>query len=296
MELRHLRYFVGVAQALNFTRAARVLRVAQPALSRQVRQLEEEVGVALLERERKGVRLTPAGEAFLAEALAILAQSDQAIRVAQKTGLGRTGQLDIGYVWGLFHTQAPEMVGRFRRQCPEVAVNLFDLTATEQARALAEGRLAAGFIGFAQEAREAGLAMRTVGTCRFVAALPAQHRAARRSRVPLALLANDLFFTISEQNYPGASRHIQEACRQAGFRPKILQAAERGHPILSLVAGQCGVAILPEPLRALPHLGVVFRPLVDPPCADLMLAWNSRRPDPLRDTFLSIAARSGNEQ
>jgi DNA-binding transcriptional LysR family regulator len=276
MELRHLRYFIGVAEALSFTKAARVLRVAQPALSRQIRQLEEEVGVPLFERTRFGTTLTSAGQAFLGEARGLLEQSEQAVRVAQRTGADQTGSLDLGYVWGLFHTRVPEIVARFRRHHPEVAVNLFDLTATEQAEALAAGRLDAGFIGLADEAEAAGLAKRKVGSCQFVAALPANHRSARRGKIRLSLLAQDFFITISDKNYPGASRQARLACERAGFRPRILQAAERGHTILSLVAGGCGVALLPEPLRALPHPGVVFRPLEDSVTADLFIAWNPK--------------------
>jgi DNA-binding transcriptional LysR family regulator len=288
MELRHLRYFVGVAQELNFTRAAQILRVAQPALSRQIRKLEEEVGVVLLERNRRGVRLTMAGKAFLAEARALLEQSEQAIRVAQETSHAGSGHLNVGYVWGLFHSVVPATVARFRRELPNVAVNLFDMTATQQAEALVQGRLDAGFIGFAQEADAAGLSKRKVGTCAFVAALPKNHRAARKAKVPLATLAQDFFFVISEQNYPGASRFVLEACQRAGFRPKILQAAERGHTILGLVAGNCGVALLPEPLRALPHPGVIFRPLAKPPTGDLFIAWQATRTSPSRDTFLGL--------
>ena len=287
MELRHLRYFVGVAQELNFTRASKILRVAQPALSRQIRQLEEEVGVTLLDRNRRGVRLTEAGRAFLTEARALLDHSEQAIRVAQGTGRGRGGQLNIGYVWGLFHSLVPSAIEHFRREFPDAAVNLFDLTATQQAEALVQGRLDAGFIGFAQEADAAGLTRRKVGACSFVAALPGNHRAARKSRVALATLAEDFFFVISEQNYPGASRFVLEACERAGFRPKILQAAERGHTILGLVAGNCGVALLPEPLRALPHPGVVFRPLVQPPTGDLFIAWPASQVSPLGLAFLN---------
>ncbi len=126
MELRHLRYFVAVAQELNFTKAARKLRVAQPALSRQIRQLEDEVGVALLERNRRGTRLTEAGRAFLAEAGSILDRSEQAVRVAQNPGTSGRGLLNVGYVWGLFHSLAPATVARFRARFPDVAVNLFE--------------------------------------------------------------------------------------------------------------------------------------------------------------------------
>src|SRR5262245_35719626 len=107
MELRHLRYFVAVADELNFTRAARKLRVAQPALSRQIRQLEDELGVKLLERNHHAVRLTRSGHDFLADARALLLQSEQAVRAARQGGKTGPGQLNLGYVWGLFHSLVP---------------------------------------------------------------------------------------------------------------------------------------------------------------------------------------------
>lgn len=127
MELRHLRYFAAVADDLNFTKAARKLHVAQPALSRQIRQLEAEVGVALFERNRRQVRLTEAGRAFLAETRSVLAHSELAVKAAQATGRSGAGPLPVGYVWGLFHTLVPAAVEHFRRTNPEVAVHLFDL-------------------------------------------------------------------------------------------------------------------------------------------------------------------------
>jgi DNA-binding transcriptional LysR family regulator len=289
MELRQLRYFVGVAEELSFTKAAQKLRVAQPALSRQIRQLEEEMGVAVFERDRRGVRLTEAGRVFLAEARAVLGHSADAIRAAQAVSGTGSGSLNIGYVWGLFHTLAPAAVTRFRREFPDVAVNLFDMTATQQAAALVEGKLDAGFIGFAQEADAAGLEKRRVGACALVAALPKAHRAARKSKVTLSTLAKEFFFVISDEHYPGASRLVLAACERAGFRPKILQTAERGHTILGLVAGNCGVALLPEPLRALPHPGVVFRPLTDATESDLFVAWRPGRGAGGREGFLKMA-------
>ncbi|MBM3835583.1 MAG: LysR family transcriptional regulator [Verrucomicrobia bacterium] len=288
MELRHLRYLVGVARELSFTKAAQKLRVAQPALSRQIRQLEDEVGVLLLERNRRAVRLTKAGQAFWGEAQSILDRSDQAIRVAQATDQAGRGQLNVGYVWGLFHSLAPAMLERFRAAFPGIAVNLLDMTATQQAAALVEGRLDLGFIAFAHEADEAGLAKRKIGTCSFVAALPKKHRAARKPQISLADLSEDFFLVISEQSYPGAARSVFEACARAGFRAKTLQTAERGYTILGLVADNCGVVLLPEPLRAMPHPGVVFRPLTEPPRGDLFVAWRTSHLSPMRDAFLDL--------
>jgi DNA-binding transcriptional LysR family regulator len=285
MELRQLRYFVGVAREQSFTRAAAKLRIAQPALSRQIRQLEDEVGVGLLERGARGVRLTEAGEVFLAEAVVLLEQSEQAVRHARMRGQHQQRQLNVGYVWGLFHTLVPRWVARFRQRNPEVAVNLFDLTATQQAEALGRGRLDLGFIGFAFEADAARLAKRKVGRCAFMAALPKRHPSAGRRKIGLTALAQDFFIAISEQSYPGAARFLKEACRRAGFRPKILQTVERGYTILGLVAGNCGVTLLPDSLQALPHPGVVFRPLMDAPKGDLFVAWNPTAESPAIRAF-----------
>ncbi|HUD83160.1 MAG TPA: LysR substrate-binding domain-containing protein [Candidatus Saccharimonadales bacterium] len=287
MELRHLRYFAAVAGELNFTRAAQKLHVAQPALSRQIRQLEDELGVTLLDRTHHGVQLTKPGRAFLAETQAILHQSEQAIRVARNTSDHGNAQLNLGYIWGLFHSFVPPVLERFRGRFPETAVHLFDLAPLVQARAILEGRLDAGFIGFAHEANSAGLSKRKVGSCTFVAALPKDHRAARKSVVQLASLADDFFLGISTETFPGASRHVTDACVRAGFRPKILQMVERGYTILGLVAGNCGVALLPESLKALPHPGIVFRPLADPPVADLFLAWRAKSIQPVLKEFLT---------
>ncbi len=286
VELRHLRYFVAVAEAATFTGAARVLRVAQPALSRQVRLLEEELGVALLLRDRRGVRLTPAGESFLVEARAILDRSQRAVKAAQAGSTAPAVEFHVGYVWGLFHSSVPPLLARFRAAQPGVAVHLLDWTATQQADALREGRLDAGFIGFAEEADDAGLARRSVGRCAIQAVLPENHPGAQRRRVRLASLARESFLVISERNYPGAARLALDACSRAGFRPRILQTADRGHALLGLVAGRCGVALLPEPLSLLPHPGVVFRPLVEQPETDLFVAWNAARSSAVRDRFL----------
>lgn len=287
MELRHLRYFVAVAETLSFTRAATRLRVAQPALSRQIRHLEEELGISLFARDRRSVRLTPVGTAFLEEARTVLAHSEQAVETARSLRDPRKGTLRLGYVWGLFHALVPRAIEGFRRRHPEVAVHLFDFTATQQAEALVDGRLDVGFIGLAREADAAGLARRKVAACDFVVALPDDHSAARRRRVSLADLASEMFLTISETSFPGAAALVSEACRGAGFRPRLVQAAERGHTLLSLVAARCGVALVPESLAAMPHVGVCLRPLTEPTRADLFLAWDPRRPSEIRDAFLA---------
>lgn len=292
VELRHLRYFVAVAGELNFTKAARLVRIAQPALSRQIRQLEDEVGVRLLERDSQGVRLTEAGTAFLAEARSLLAHSERAIGVARGKDGAAPAHLDIGYVWGLFHTLAPAMVKAFRRKHPDTSVNLLDLNATDQATRLREGKLDVGFIGFAHEADASGLAKRRIGGCRFVAVLPSSHRLAKRRRVRLGDLAGDFFLGIDEASFPGASKLVGHACAEAGFKPRLLQMAARGHTLLGMVAANCGVALLPETLKALPHAGVVLRPLETEVTAPLFLAWRATDSNSTVEAFLKTVPAS----
>ncbi|HEV8542762.1 MAG TPA: LysR substrate-binding domain-containing protein [Verrucomicrobiae bacterium] len=272
MELRQIRYFTMVARELNFTRAAGKLHLAQPALSRQIKQLEEELGVALLIRDKRSVRLTEKGAAFLAEAEAILAQAS---RVMERMQASPGKELKIGYVWGLFHSLVPAALQRFREVSPETAVSLLDLSSLEQASLLGSGKLDAGFIGFAFEADAAALQKTKIGRCNFVIALPKGHALARRSSVDLRNLAQEFFLLISDQHFPGASQVMREACHAAGFQPRVLQTAARGHTILNLVAANCGIALLPAPLRELPHDGVVFRAPTKPISADLFLAWRS---------------------
>jgi DNA-binding transcriptional LysR family regulator len=270
MELRQLRYFVTVAHELNFTRAAARLHVAQPALSRQVTQLEDELGGPLLERDKRSVRLTARGESFLREAEGILEHAEAALANARS---GAQRKLNIGYVWGLFHSTAPAAMQRLRASDPALSLNLLDMPASEQARALASGRLDFGFIGTAFEAEAAALEMQRIGRCAFKIVVPRDHRFARRSTIDLGAFANELFLLISEDHYPGASRVMRSACEAAGFNPRVLQTAERGHAIIGMVAAGCGVAILPETLDALPHEGVNFRSSARPIESDLYLAW-----------------------
>lgn len=289
MELRHLRYFATVAGELNFTRAAEKLRVAQPALSRQIKQLEHELGVELLLRDKRKVSLTEEGAAFLVEAQSILQQTGEALERVR----GRAHPvLRIGYVWGLFHSIVPRALQRFREGIPDIRVDLLDLSAAEQGKAMTAGKLDAGFIGFAFEADAAGLEKQKVGVCDFVVALPASHPLAKRKAVSLAALAREVFLLISEEHFPGASEVMMNACIEAGFRPKRLQVAERGHTILGLVASGCGVALLPASLRELPHGGVVFRWPSSPVSADLFLAWRRGLLEQTRNQLLAAVRQN----
>ena len=283
MELRQLRYFATVARELNFTRAAARLHVAQPALSRQVKQLEDELGVALLHRNHREVTLTPRGQSFLAEVESILEQSERAVKRVRATDQQR---LNIGYVWGLFHSSVPQALQKFRALDPAIAVNLFDMSAAEQGKALAASRLDVGFIGLAFEAEAERLEKYRVASTNFVIALPGSHPLAKSRSIRLKTLANEVFLVISDEHFPGASQIMLRACFDAGFKPRTLQVAERGHTILSLVAAGCGVALLPEPLSALPHTNVLFRRPSAPITADLFVAFRKNLDRTVRQNLL----------
>jgi DNA-binding transcriptional LysR family regulator len=290
MELRHLRYFAAVAKHLNFTRAAEDLHVAQPALSRQIRQLEDEMGVRLFERNQRTVTLTQAGRAFLQEAHKVLRQSEEAVRVARSSEQNAAVHLNLGYIWGLFHTITPAALSGLRQKCPNVSVNLFDMNAHEQRAALVSGTLDAGFIGFEKDAEDEHLARRRIAKCEFMLVLPSDHALAHRDVISLSKLSHEFFISVSEATYPSTARCASDICEEAGFRPRILQAAERGYTILALVAARCGVALLPASLAAMPHTGVVFRSIVPSPSRDLYVAWHKEKASPLLESLLTELA------
>jgi DNA-binding transcriptional LysR family regulator len=151
------------------------------------------------------------------------------------------------------------------------------------------------FVGFVDEGTRSHLSLERIGSCELVAALPQGHPLAKHRSVPLEALAHEEFVFISEHTYPAAARFVRTACERAGFRPRILQTAERGFTALGMVAGNCGIALLPEPLRELPHAGVVFRQLADPPRADLYMAWIERRPHGVRQAFVDFCRRAHQE-
>src|SRR5687767_6337059 len=147
MELRHLRYFVAVADTLNFTRAAEKLRLAQPSLTRQIQNLEEEIGVRLFNRSKKHVTLTEEGTSFLIDARRVLALAEESIQAVRRLSRGETGQLNIAYLSNLNFDLLPKTLGLFRHECPHVTLNLFDMTPAEQFRALDARKIDLGFVG-----------------------------------------------------------------------------------------------------------------------------------------------------
>src|ERR1041385_7094005 len=172
MELRHLRYFVSVADALSFTKAAEKLHTAQPSLTRQIKDLEEELGVRLLNRTKQQVTLTDEGRSFLADAKRLIDLAAETVQSVRRLHSGEVRALNIGYVNNLFHDLLPKTLASFHESFPTVSVNLFDLSCGEQLRALEGGKLDLGFVGLHEPIARRGLEFRSIASYKTVVALP----------------------------------------------------------------------------------------------------------------------------
>ncbi len=288
MELRHLRYFVAVAEELHFGRAAARLHLAQPPLSRQIRDLEEEVGARLLARTSRSVALTPAGEAFLGQARAALERAARAVDEARAAAAGTAGRLALGFVNPAMDGFLSSAVAAFRKENPGVSLSLRELPSAAQLEELAAGRLHAGFIRLAgQDLR--GLRHAVVRRERYVAALPAGHRLARKQRVPLADLAAEPLILYPRATQPLLHDAMLAALRATGCEPRVAQEAVSKHTTLSLVAARLGLALTPEASRAWQRRGVVLREVDgDLPGIELAAVWPEPAP-PALERLLALA-------
>ncbi len=284
MELRHLRYFVAVAEALSFTKAAQKLRLAQPSLTRQVRNLEAEIGVRLLDRASTGVALTEAGRLFLFDSKKLLAMSADSVAAVQRMSRGESSDLNIGYVANIHYGLLPATLGAFRKLCPEVALNLFDMTRAEQFYALNSRKIDLGFVGLPAATFGHDFLSECVAHDMVLLALPTDHPLAKKPKVKLADLALQFFIGMSAKNHPGEREWLLGICREAGFAGKILQEADSEATAIKFVVDGLGVALLPEQITGLAHEGVIFRPISPPVRRESTVAWRADNPSkPLRD-------------
>lgn len=270
-----MRYFVAVAEALSFTKAAERLRLAQPSLTRQVRNLEDEIGVRLLNRGNNRITLTEEGRVFLFDARKLLAQCADTVATVQKMSREKGTQLNVGYAASVHCDLLPATLGAFRRLCPRVAVNLFDMTSAEQIGALEANRIDLGFVGVRGASSSQGLLSACVAHDRMLAALPSGHVLAKKTKVKLSGLAAQFLIGMSPRTHPGEREWLVNTCRTAGFAVRILQDAETETAAIRFVADGLGVALLPEQITNLPHEGVVFRPLSPPLYRESLIMWSA---------------------
>ena len=288
-ELRQLRYFLAVAEEKNFTRAAARLHVAQPPLSRQIRELEEVLGAPLFDRNTRSVALTAAGTAFLAEVQKVFPQLEFAIEVCRKAALGQTGQLRLGYTGRASQSLLPVLMRDFHARCAEVVVDIQGPHATGHLRQeLLNGQLdvALSFLPVQGD----GLRSLKLSSTELAIALPATHALAQQARVPLAALRDEAFVA-----YPsGQGFHLhaamRAACERAGFSPRVVRESGASQTLMCMIAAGTGVGIVPVETQALMTEGVVFKPLGrEAPRVDHGMVWLASNSNPALRQLLALA-------
>ncbi|BAZ47816.1 LysR family transcriptional regulator [Nostoc sp. NIES-4103] len=287
MELRHLRYFVTLAEELHFGRAAERLHIAQPPLSQQIQQLEKELGFELFHRTKRNVQLTEAGQVFLGEVQQILRQLQQAIQVGQQTSRGEVGQLVVGFVSSAAYNILPNILRSFRNCVPGVRLELHELTTDQQLQWLQSGRLDVGFVRPPVE--EDTLNWEIIFQESLMVALPEKHWLANQSDVCLTSLANEPFILFPRILAPGLYDLIISLCQQAGFSPTVTQEAIQMQTIVSLVAAEMGVAIVPASLQNLQRTGVVYQNIQEStPKVAIAIIWRRNQTSPTVQRFLKV--------
>ena len=260
MELRHLRYFVAVAEERHFGRAAERLHMAQPPLSQQIRQLEGELGVTLLRRTTRRVDLTDAGAAYLDQARRILAAVDDAGLEAQRVQAGLTGRLVIGCVGSATYSLLPMLARSLREELPGVDFSFRgEMLVPDQVDALLAGGIDLALLR--PPVDEPGLAVRPLRTERLIVALPEGHRLADRRRIRIADLRHEDLVMHPARGRSVMHGLVTSLCREAGFLPRVRHEVAETSTLVTFVASGLGVAVVPEPVAALGVPGAVYRPL-----------------------------------
>jgi DNA-binding transcriptional LysR family regulator len=290
VELRHLRYFLAVADERHFGRAARRLQMAQPPLSRQIQSLETELGFALFDRSRRRVELTPAGVALSAHARRVFEALDVGVREARRAAQGQIGRIAVGYPASVAVSGLAELIRAFRDRSPAVDVELRELPPQEQVEAIKARRIDLGFVR--GPLREPELALRLVRREELLVALPTGHRLAGRPRLALGELADDPFVLFPRDRSAAFFDQIVRLCHDAGFTPRVVQEALQ-LDVVSLVAAGFGVAILPGSMRLARRPGVVFRAIEGAPTSELLAAWRPDDTSPVLRDFLEVLGQVG---
>jgi DNA-binding transcriptional LysR family regulator len=279
VELRHLRYFLAVAETFSFRGAAEKLRMAQPPLSAQIKALEEELQVQLFERTTRSVRLTPAGRAFLEEARAVLAASARAEQVAREAGQGIAGTLRVGVIAPVANAWLAGILRPFRREFPGVQLSLFDLTSTEQLRRLRAGELDAGLLRPPVTVPE--LQWKFVSKSRQVLALPAGHRLAKKRRLTWRDFHGEELVLIDPSAQHGFYDPFFALCTKAGAKPRPVQYAHDIQTKMWLISAGFGIAPTTATLAEVQRPGLVFRPLPPGlPPVQTVLVWGRQDRSP----------------
>jgi DNA-binding transcriptional LysR family regulator len=290
VELRHLRYFVAVAEELHFSRAAEKLQMAQPPLSQQIRQLERTLGVRLFERNHHSVVLTAAGQVLLEEARLILEQVEHALSRVQDAHQGLVGRLDVGYIKSVSATDTilPDILQVYRQRFPAVEIRLREVSLYDQLQTIQAQQIQVGFVARLPN-MTAELDSVVVERIPLVAVFSPQHPFVSQSSIPIRSLSNEPFIFCQRQASSFFYDRIIQLC---GFSPRIVQEVPDIRMLLGLVAANLGISIVPASSAAIRNLGVVYRPLadLDGDCTiETAMVWRRKDISPLVQEFLVVA-------
>jgi DNA-binding transcriptional LysR family regulator len=286
MDLKLLASFATVAELSSFTEAAARLHIVQPAISRQIQQLEQEVGTALLWRTKRSVRLTPAGSLFLLRARDLLARADAAKHEAQRAARGEAGRLKIGYLGSATSPFLPDLVQRYRTRYPGVQVAVAELTPAEQITAFEHEAIDVGFTRPLAPHEKKHFHLLNVYTDRLVAALPSTDPRSRQPQLALRDLAADDFLFFDRALAPGLSDSALAHCQKAGFSPRIKAEAPLMQTVLVMVASGMGVSLLPACVSHLNVKGAALLPLSGRAMPiELVMVWPRHPTSPTATAF-----------
>ena len=297
MELRHLRYFIGVAEEENVSRAALKLHVSQPALSRQIRDLEDELGFLLLERSAKSVRLTEAGRAFLTEARAVLQRAEEAVKAARAIATGARDELHIGYAPSLTARILPATLRAFQAELPHVRVRLHDYSTEEMLAGLREGKLQIAFIVRLTPAMLRGLQFQELIRDLLCLAVAPKHPLAGRRSVTLAEAAREPLISYSRKDYPDAHEMLAAVFAGIKIKPRIVEEHDSVSSLIAAVEAGSGVAVAPQSLTctAGPRLKLIpFSPAPEPLVVGA--AWSNGGLNAIAEQFLKCAKQGRSKQ
>lgn len=287
MELRHLHYFAVLAETLHFGRAADLLHISQPPLSRQILLLEQELGVTLFERSRRSVRLTAAGERLRRDAREILAAVDRAKRNTQAASLGENGTLGVGFMFAAAYSVVPALTRAYTSAYPQVELTLSETIPTLLNEELRSGAIDVGIMYPPRNTDQ--LSMRTVFQEPLVVALPTGHPLAAQTVISIESLRDQSFIISPRKASAYIYDTIVEHCQAHGFSPKIRLETNFQQTIVNLVGQDLGIALVHRSIATARPVGVVFRELAEAPSVEVVLTWSSNNHNPCVATFAQAA-------
>jgi DNA-binding transcriptional LysR family regulator len=293
MELRHLRYFCAVAEENSFTSAARRLNVSQSGVSGQVRALEGELGVTLLQRNQREVALTPEGAVFLREAQEILSRAERAVELVTRASQGEYGKLTIGLCGPATSPFLPRLIREFRRRQPGVMLSLKDIEPAQQPSALANREIDIGFTRRIPAEFRKTLRSEIYFSEPIMAVLPRGHSLEGANAIQISQLSSERIILNSRGTAPELFDAIIAVCKRAKFSPNIVDTPRLWQTVLTMVEASEGIALVPACVQHLRSSGVLFKALRHTKCqVDVVLAWRQDDPDAIRDSFLNLLRRN----